>query len=155
MKYKFITIAIIIVFVFSCNSNKNPKIEYIASNSTAVNEHPGKKLMETHCYSCHNPTTSHENRLAPPMIAVKKHYITDDISKDEFVTAIQNWIENPNETNAKMYGAVRRFGVMPKQPFTKEVIEQIADYIYYNDIEQPEWFDEHFNNKKGMGKAQN
>ena len=155
MNYKIITITILTVFMYSCKNNSNSKIEYIATNSSVIYEHPGKKLMETNCYACHNPTTSHENRLAPPMIAIKKHYLSYDITKDEFVLAIQNWIENPNEADAKMFGAVRRFGVMPKQPFSKEVIEQIADYMYNNDIEQPEWFEEHFNNMKGMGKSQN
>lgn len=47
-----------------------------------------------------------------------------------------------------MYGAVRRFGIMQKMPYSKENIHQIADYMYDNQIEQPEWFEEHFNNKK-------
>ena len=49
------------------------------------NEHPGKKLMETNCYICHNPVTSHDNRLAPPMIAVKKHYKNENTTKKEFI----------------------------------------------------------------------
>ncbi|WNH09787.1 hypothetical protein [Thalassobellus suaedae] len=47
-----------------------------------------------------------------------------------------------------MFGAVRRFGVMQKLPYPDKVIEQIADYVYDNDIEKPVWFEEHY---KQMG----
>ena len=114
------------------------------------NEHPGKRLMETNCYACHNPTASHENRIAPPMIAIKNHYISNNTAKEEFINSIKAWIKNPNIEEAKMYGAVNRFGIMPKQSFLEEDIVQIADYMYDNDIEQPEWFEEHF---KGMKKG--
>jgi len=35
----------------------------------------GYRLMKTYCYICHNPEVkSHDQMLAPPMMAVKKHY---------------------------------------------------------------------------------
>tara|TARA_Y100000588_G_scaffold379255_1_gene461105 strand:- start:2523 stop:3437 length:915 start_codon:yes stop_codon:yes gene_type:complete len=114
-----------------------------------ANNHPGKKLMETNCYVCHSPTASHDDRIGPPMIAIKKHYIEDETSKEQFIEDIQAWIKNPNEADAKMRGAVRRFGVMPKQAFPEETIEKIADYMFDFDIDQPEWFEDHFNEEKG------
>jgi cytochrome c553 len=156
MKTKLI-IFISTLFVLSCNNTKK-EIVYISTNSMeAEGTHPGKKLMETNCYVCHNPTADHDNRVGPPMIAVKKHYLTEGVTKQEFISAIQEWIKNPNEENAKMHGAVRRFGVMPKQVFPEETIQQIADYMYDNDIDEPEWFEAHFNSEKGkhngMGKG--
>ena len=109
--------------------------------------------METNCFVCHSPSESHDNRIAPPMIAIKKHYINDDTSKDQFIAAMQAWIKNPNENDAKMYGAVKRFGVMPKTPFPETNIQQIADYIFDYDIEQPEQFENHFNEQKGKRKG--
>lgn len=123
------------------------------ANTTNVTTHPGKKLMEVNCYACHNPTAGMDDRLGPPMIAIKKHYISDDTSKEEFIKAIQDWIENPNENDAKMFGAVRRFGVMPKAEFSKETIAQIADYMFDNNIEKPEWFEDHFNEGKNKHKG--
>lgn len=127
------------------------KIEYVAIGSAleADAPHPGKKLMETNCYVCHSPTASHDNRLAPPMIAIKKHYIDSNTTKEQFTQEMLSWIENPSKENAKLFGAVKRFGVMPKTPYPTEVIEQIADYMYDYEIEQPEWFDEHFRSNKG------
>jgi cytochrome c2 len=148
MKTILFTVALIIQFV-SCNKSNNRNF-YGENNNSAVKDsiHPGKKLMETYCYACHNAINNEKNRLAPPMIAVKRHYLFENSSKEDFIKNIQKWITNPTEENAKMFGAVRRFGVMPKQPFSEEIIMQIADYMYDNDIDQPEWFEEHHKKKR-------
>lgn len=144
----------------NCNSNKKENDTYSNVDKTAVeSNHPGKKLMETNCYICHNPTATEANRIGPPMIAIKKHYIDENTTKEEFIASMQAWIKNPNEEDAKMFGAVKRFGVMPKQAYPEKTIAQIAEYMYNFEIEQPEWFEEHFNkengnhNGKGMGKG--
>jgi cytochrome c553 len=118
------------------------------------NEHPGKKLMETYCYACHDASTPEDKRLAPPMIAIKRRYIFKDTSKEAFIDDMQAWIKNPNETDAKMFGAVKRFGVMLKISYPEKVIEQIADYMYTHDIEQPDWFEDHFNQRSRGGMRQ-
>ncbi|GHC62174.1 c-type heme family protein [Ulvibacter litoralis] len=140
------------VLLYSCQETKHK--EYSASQKQVEVNHPGKKLMETNCYVCHSPSATMEDRIGPPMIAIKKHYIGENTSKDEFVKAMQAWIENPNEKDAKMYGAVKRFGVMPKQAYPSETIAQIADYMFDYDIEQPEWFEEHYNSKNGGKQSQ-
>lgn len=135
-------------FLFSCNNSQ--KKEYVsAENQEIAQIHPGKKLMETNCYVCHSPSASMEDRIGPPMIAIKKHYINEETTKEEFTAAMQSWIKNPTKEDAKMFGAVKKFGVMPKQPFPEETIKQIAAYMFDYDIEQPEWFEGHFNNEKG------
>lgn len=89
----------------------------------------GKELMEKNCYSCHN-TQGTDNMLAPPMHRVKDHYWYDGITKDEFVTKIVAWCENPSEENSLMPGARRKFGLMPTQEFDKNEVEAIASYLY-------------------------
>lgn len=147
---------VFLTLIISCNNSKK---EYTAFEKLIeANKHPGKKLMETNCYTCHSPIASQADRIGPPMVAIKKHYIDANTTKKQFIETMQTWIKNPNAEDAKMFGAVKRFGVMPKQPFTEETITQIADYIYDFEIEQPEWFDAHFNeekgNHKGKGKGQ-
>ncbi|TBN00405.1 DUF3365 domain-containing protein [Hyunsoonleella flava] len=145
----FIFLSLVSFLIFSCNDTK--KKGYATYDiQKDISQHPGKKLMETNCYICHNPTASHDNRIAPPMIAIKKHYITDTTNKSEFIDAMQTWIKNPNAEDAKMFGAVYRFGVMPKTPYPEETITQIADYMFDHDIEQPEWFEDHFNKEREM-----
>lgn len=145
-----------LVLILSITSCKNPKKEggQVLKEVYAINtqeEHPGKKLMEMYCYACHDATTTEDKRLAPPMIAIKTRYIFKDTSKEEFINDMQNWIKNPNEKEAKMFGAVQRFGVMVKLPYPEKDIEQIADYVFDNKIDQPEWFQAHFNQNRGRG----
>ena len=146
-------LAVLSIFLVGCE-NSSKQVESTFAKAMQAKKHPGKKLMENNCYVCHSPSAGHDNRIAPPMIAIKKHYINDDTTKEAFIEAMQEWIKNPNEKDAKMMGAVRRFGVMPKQHFPEETIKQIAEYMYDFDIEQPEWFESHFNEHKGSGKKQ-
>ncbi len=144
-------IALVFVLLF-VNCNNSNKSSYYAKNSEITKDqtHPGKKLMETNCYICHNATTSEANRIAPPMIAIKMRYINGNTTKKQFIASMKNWIKNPIEGNVKMYGAVKRFGIMQNLPYPEDVIEQIADYMFDNDIDQPEWFKEHYNQNKGQ-----
>ena len=121
-------------------------IEVKTTTFTASN-HPGKKIMENKCYVCHNPSTSHDSRIAPPLVAIKSHYLNDKTSKEEFKAAIWNFVEKPSEDKSKMRGAVKRFGVMPYQPFSEEEINLISDYIYDFEIDEPKWFKEHIEEK--------
>ena len=149
---KSIGLLVLLITLVSCNSGKKNNDTYgSADNLVKASDHPGKKLMEANCYVCHNPTATEADRIGPPMIAIKKHYINSETSKEDFIASIQAWIKNPNAKDAKMYGAVKRFGVMPKQAFSEETIERIADYMYDNNIEQPEWFEDHFNEERGKG----
>ena len=151
----YILIPILLIFL-SCKESKNDRYVALKKQNSIIQEHPGKKLLETNCYVCHSPTASHVGRIGPPMIAVKKHYGNSDTSKQEFIASMQAWIKNPNKEDAKMRGAVKRFGTMPKQYFPEETIEKISDYMFDNTIEQPEWFEAHFNEEmsKGKGKGQ-
>ena len=152
MKHIVITFALSLLLLNCNNSKKEVSYAYKKGGDTQ-STHPGKKLMETNCYVCHHPTAGHDERIGPPMIAVKKHYLMDGMSKEEFTMAIQNWIANPSEDNAKMHGAVKRFGIMPKQVFPEETIRLIAEYMFDNDMDQPEWFEDHFNSEKGQHKG--
>jgi hypothetical protein len=127
------------------------------TNDEVLSEAAG--LLQQKCFVCHSPTADHDNRLAPPMEAVKMHYLRNYSDKDAFVSAVNAFVKNPNEEDALLFGAVRRFNVMPKQEFDEEEVKAIAAFIYENDLETPEWFaDQHPNgmqhgkgNGKGMG----
>ena len=147
-------ILVLIVFVSSSckNSNDYPNKGLVVMN-TSFSDHPGKKLMEINCYACHNPATKNSERIAPPMIAIKTHYKSDNITKEQFITDIQNWIEKPSEEKSKMPGAIRNFGLMPYAPYPEKTIQQIADYLYDNTIDEPDWFQEHLNQRQGKGNG--
>lgn len=143
-----------LILLFNCKDSDKRADPELLAQSTKINNHPGKKLMEINCYACHNPTTDQAQRIAPPMIAVKKHYKSQNTTKEQFIADMQEWIKKPSEERSKMPGAIRNFGLMPYAPFPEETISQIAEYIYDYDIEQPEWFEDHYNQERGMGKGQ-
>jgi cytochrome c553 len=149
---KFITIILIATF-FGCQKTEKPTYAKKLDVLDAFQEkHPGKKLMELQCYICHNPKASENSRIAPPMIAIKEHYLTKDISKEDFIKDIQKFVKNPSVENSKMPGAVKKFGLMPKQYYSDKTIREIADYLYDNEIEKPQGYDEN-HGKKGQGKG--
>ncbi len=111
-----------------------------------------KPAMIATCFACHNPKApSHDEILAPPFAAVKFRYQMMYKTKEEFAQAVYDYVTNPTEEKALMFGAVRRFGVMPALPLPEEQIKSIAYYIYDNDVEAPEWFAEHFEEQHGKG----
>ena len=148
------------------------KKENVSTNNVAkVSEYSkGKELMEQKCNICHSvPSKSHDEIIAPPMVAIKRRYSRIYNSEEEFTQAITNWVLNPNEDDAIMYGAVQQFKLMPKLSYTKEEITTIVNYIYNNELEQPSWFQKHsnaehqngmsrgngFRNEKGQGRRKN
>ena len=144
-----ILILLMLFFVTGCkNESSTVKSNLEKSLSGQNTQHKGKQLMEIQCNSCHSPTASEDTRLAPPMIAVKRHYLTEDMSKEEFVEDILSWMQAPSVEKSKMLGAVERFGMMLKMPLKEEDIIQIAEYMYENKLQAPEWFEEHYNQRR-------
>lgn len=127
---KLLILPLLSLTLFSCEDTSK---EVEATQETANLD--GKELMENNCYSCHN-TQGTDNMLAPPMQRVKDHYWDEETSKDEFVSAIVEWCENPTEEKSMMPGARRKFGLMPKQKFDSKEVEAIASYLFDNDLDQ-------------------
>ena len=158
---KEIVILIVCAALLSMSCNQSAKkTEYVNSNSeeTSTNiphTNKGYTLMKTYCYACHNPNTvSHDSILAPPFRAVKMRYSRAHNNKKDFVNAIVNWVQNPDENKALMLNAVKRFKIMPKFPLETQDLEAIASYIYENKAEQPEWMEAHMKEMQGQGRGQ-
>ena len=117
----------------------------------------GKKLYQTNCVVCHGMTGGMDTakRIAPPIAAVRSHYIESYSDEDSFVQAVSAWVEKPDESNTLMRGAIRKFKLMPQLNVSNEDAEKIASYIFAGKIETPEGFAEHEeeeHGKKGKGK---
>ena len=157
MKYlSFFTI--LLTILVSCKEAKKTEPKPVdnrveSPSADAAKIHPGKKIMETECYLCHNPKASEVSMIAPPMVAIKKHYIDSTTTKEQFIAALVDWINDPQEEKSKMPDALNRFGIMPYQPYPEETIGQIAEYMYDHEIAQPDWFDAHFQRQHGNGKG--
>ena len=153
-KRSFYLFLVLSLLMFSCdnamqeNSSSDNDTEQPSTEELAE----GLQLLEANCYACHSPNASMENRLAPPMIAIKKHYLTEGVSLEQFTEDLASFLNDPSEEKSKMPGALRRFNLMPKMSFSDDHISKIATYMYYTDIEQPDWFEEHYKQEKGKQK---
>ncbi|WP_339610808.1 DUF3365 domain-containing protein [uncultured Planktosalinus sp.] len=155
---KLIIAALIFVFILgSCKNNKETYEVPVAFSSDTEETHPGKKLLETHCYVCHAPQgagVGHQNRIAPPMAMVQNHYIDSNTTKEAFVKDFLTFLEKPSEDIAKMPGAIRNFGLMPYQKFPQEALEHIADYLYeHNPLDETGRGKQDRGKGKGMGRG--
>ena len=114
-------------------------------------ESQGKHLYKTLCSSCHGLSGGMDmgQRVAPPIAAVRFHYIGAYPDKTSFVTAMTNWVEKQDENKSLMRGAIRRFNIMPPISVSKQDTQKIASYIYAGDIEKPPGFDEHVKEMHG------
>lgn len=109
----------------------------------------GFNLLEKNCFTCHSPKGPKENRIAPPMAAIKMHYINEKTTLDEFTQALSTFVLNPNVSNSKMPGAIQKFGLMPKMDFDSDELKAIATYLYNRPIEEPNWYQNHFQEERG------
>ena len=108
----------------------------------------GFQLLETNCFSCHSPDAGHNSRVAPPMMAIKKHYVQESTSLEEFTNDLVAFINNPQAENTRLKHAVEKFGVMPKMDFDQNQLEAIAAYIYQAEFEKPGWYKQHYAQEK-------
>ncbi len=115
------------------------------------NTNDSEQLYKTHCSSCHGNTggMNMSKRIAPPIAAVRMHYIGPYSDKAAFVSAIVNWVEKQDARKSLMPGAIRRFGIMPPVKIARDDVEKIAAYIYKGSIEKPVGFDEHVEQRHG------
>jgi len=159
MNINFIKLAVLLVLFSSCNKQKSSEDFGIKTSTKSESENAeALGLFKQKCYACHSVTTkSHDEIIAPPMIAVKKRYSMQFDNKEDFVNAVVAYAHDPKAENALMPGAINKFKAMPKQAFQEEDLKKIATYIYDNEIETPEWFEGHFQqnhkNGQGMGKG--
>ena len=160
---KAIVVFVMLPLLLSCNSEKKEsKVSETKIAADLISNNKGLLLLQQKCYACHSITSkSHDEIIAPPMAAVVRRYKMSYSSKDVFVNAFTNYVLDPTTDSALMFGAVKQFNVMPKQPFDKTEINQIAEYVFNNEVETPVWFEDHFSsehpngmgNGNGMGKG--
>lgn len=133
---------VLFLFVIGSSCFAQTKTNSIESEREAL------QLVTKNCYSCHNPNSdSHDEIIAPPMIAVKNRYLREYNTEKAFIDAVVSYAKNPKQSKALMKGAVQKFKVMPQQNFSKTDLQKIANYIYNNPIKEPEWFNNHFENE--------
>lgn len=146
--FLFLTLSVF----FSCDqASKSQEVDVekkIANSPNTTNLANGFKLLEENCFSCHSPNKSLNNRVAPPMEAIKRHYITSNTTEEDFTSDLIAFLNDPKIETSKMPGAIKKFGLMPKMGFNEEQLQDIATYIFNTELEKPEWFEKHYQEER-------
>ena len=129
-----------IVFAFQSCTNENSSL----NNDTVqiddnIDTENYSKLMINNCYSCHNPNAIGQNKIAPTLAQIKEKYKDTYTNKNEFITAMTDFVLKPTKNNAILQKAIDKFGIMPNMQFASEDVEKIINYIYETDIETDDW----------------
>lgn len=141
---RFIGLGILPFLLLSCDGADETAASELLDEATLALVKQGGALIATNCYSCHSNTAPLEGgRLAPPMEAVKNHYLNEETTLTEFTDQLVKFVQRPSPVYSKMPGARNRFGLMPALPLPDAELRAIAAYIYYEDLEAPEWLEAH------------
>ena len=155
MKKIWIPLALSLAFLCCSNPQSKPAsteatTQFIkTSNVQMVN---GLDLLESHCFTCHDPKVkSHDQMLAPPLAHIKQRYLKSFPEREVFIDQVSSFVSEPSMDKALMRGPVRRFGLMPKPPIAENHadLEKIAAYLFDYPIEEPGWMEKHRQMKHG------
>lgn len=113
----------------------------------------GYKLVKLQCYTCHSPNVSENRSLAPPFAAIKKYYIKDNTTLEQFTEELTSFVQMPKDENVKIPGAQARYGKMARIMLGDEDLAAIAYYLYNNEIEKPDWYGEEYLNELEQSSA--
>lgn len=89
-------------------------------------------LFNGNCATCHHLQKAVS---APSINEIRKRYLQAFPNKNEFVTYMKEWVINPKKETSLMQDKIARYGLMPQLAYQKEVIKEIAEYIYEGKIE--------------------
>ncbi len=117
----------------------------LSQAAIASDNEEAEHLFKIYCDVCHGMTggMNMAKRVAPPIAAVRMHYIGRHPDKKSFIKAISGWVAKQDPGKSLMRGAIRRFNIMPPVPVSKEHAMKIADYIYEGKLQQPAGMQEH------------
>jgi cytochrome c2 len=134
MRFKLLIFIPLFMILWSCSGGDDSSISSNMQRQIENEPHQGEKLIEKHCYLCHNQESQEDGRIGPPMTHVKRHYLDAYPEQSEFTKQLISFVQNPTEDHSIMPGALKKFGLMPKQQFPKEALDQIADYLFIHDL---------------------
>lgn len=111
--------------------------------------HPGAKIYQAACMSCH-ALAAKEEGIAPPLFGVKDHVIKAYPERAAFIQRVMAWVKTPNPNDVLMPGAVKKFGLMPAQTQLSDAdLQAVAEFIYDTDFTKPDWYAAHYQAEHG------
>jgi mono/diheme cytochrome c family protein len=135
-----ISIAIIIYLLANCKQNPNQPTN--PEQSASYTE--GLGIIQQNCISCHSPKGSLPNEVAPSLQLLRQHYLAAEKTESAFIHGMSLFLLKPEAGQSRMPEAVRQFGLMPNLGYTKEQYDAVAFYLYHSNMEDPDWYDNHY-----------
>lgn len=114
----------------------------------------GEEVFGRVCFDCHNAVQPNPDMIAPPIFAAKNHY-ADLTAQGDFVAAVSAFLLDPQETTARMPGAIDKFGLMPPPGVTEAEAIAVAEYLFATDFSLPDWYLAHYQDEHGEAPAGN
>lgn len=68
------------------------------------------------------------------MAEVRARYKTAFADKKSFIKYLSEWVASPSKEHSIMLDAIKKHGLMPQLAYEKDVLEDIAEYIYETDF---------------------
>ena len=87
-------------------------------------------LFYGNCIACHGEP---RNPSAPHFSEIKGYYMMKYPKKEDFIANMAKWVFNPNEENAQLSDAIKKYKLMPYLSIDLDTLSKISTYIYEND----------------------
>ena len=139
MKATSIIVIAFLILSGACTNKPDANIETANTDFELAEVVTAKENIETVCYACHSPTASPDDRFAPPLEIAKRNYIAETANKDEFVDKMVQFILYPSAEQSVLHSDVEQYGLMDPVGFSEKDVRAIAEYIYDNELEKPDW----------------
>jgi cytochrome c553 len=127
----FASLTFLLLFLYSCSSAEEKKKENSQTNDKQILIAEGESKFMAYCYSCHNDQTSADARLAPSTRAIQTRYKKAHPDESAFSDAITSFVLKPDEKNALLKKAVKKFGLMPPMAYPENDLKAIAHYMFH------------------------
>lgn len=136
------------VYQSSNAAEKETEQAKMTKNMESHDKHLGEKVYKTYCMACH--VTEGRPSIAPPIFAVKNHVLAEFPEREDFIKRVTEWVKAPNQNEALMPGAIRKFGLMPALAMKDADLQAVAAYLYDADMNLPDWYSEHYEAEHGQ-----
>jgi len=104
---------------------------FVFLSSLSYADGMGALLFHGNCVTCHYEL---KEKSAPAMIEVRRRYLIAFPQKKEFVKYLSEWVHKPSKEGSIMQDAIKKHGLMPQLAYEKDVLKDIAEYIYKTDF---------------------
>ena len=131
-------LVVLVVAVCLSACEKAPRVDLSSAPAGAIEQ--GIGWMATHCLICHRvDDLTIDEMLAPPLWAVRAHYLAEYPEPQTFVNAVTAFVIDPQADRSLLPYAVEHYGLKAPVSLDEEKIRAVAWAIYAGQVERPVW----------------